>query len=85
MKAGRVLGLPLPNVDFDEVINDKFITRSFNTLVEAFTSTLKVSVMGDVDCSILSDDIERLSGDAHWEIHTFLTFCDNMMPGPLHL
>ncbi len=85
MKAGRVLGLPLPNVDFDDVIDDKFITRSFNTLAEAFTSTLKDSVMGDVDSSILSEDIERLSGDAYREIHTFLTLGDNMRPGPLHL
>jgi hypothetical protein len=85
MKAGRVLGLPLPNVDLDEVINDKFITRSLNTLAEAFTSTLKVSVNGDVDNSIISEDIERLSGDAYREIHTFLTSGDYMRLGPLHL
>ena len=64
MKAGRVLSLPLPNIALDEVIDDKLICNSLNKLAGAFTSTLKDSVNGDVESSIVPEDIERLSGDA---------------------
>ena len=64
MKAGRVLSLPLPNIALDEVIDDKLICNSLNKLAGAFTSTLKDSVNGDVESSIVPEDIERLSGDS---------------------
>jgi len=85
MKAGRVLSLPLPNIALDEVIDDKLLCSSLNKLAGAFTSTLKDSVKGDVESSIVPEDIERLSGDAYIEINTFLTSGENTSLGPLHL
>ena len=83
MKAGRVLSLPLPNIALDEVIDDKLICNSLNKLAGAFTSTLKDSVNGDVESSIVPEDIERLSGDACIEINTFLTSGENTsLPPP---
>ena len=64
MKAGRVLGLPLPNVALDEVIDDKMLFNYLYKLAGAFNSTLKGSVKGDVESSIVPEDIERLSGDS---------------------
>ena len=83
MKAGRVLGLPLPNVDVDGMIDNKLISSSLNKLASAFTSTLKQSIKGDVDSGIVSEDIVKLSGDAYSEIRTFLTTGDNLQLGPL--
>jgi len=75
----------LSNIALDEVIDDKLICNSLNKLAGAFTSTLKDSVKGDVESSIVPEDIERLSGDAYIEINTFLTSGENTNLGPLHL
>ncbi len=42
-------------------------------------------IQGDVESSIVPEDIERLSGDAYIEINTFLTSGENTNPSPLHL
>jgi hypothetical protein len=42
-------------------------------------------IQGDVESSIVPEDIERLSGDAYIEINTFLTSGENTNFDPLHL